>query len=1087
MLKKYLCVILVLALASFAFAQSNSYVVTLNGISDTDTIVITVNGATDSIDTGHTKNVGGLDVYVEDVYFFTNISSSAKIYFNGNSLTSVVLSEGQSYTFTTSSAPADTTPPSPTLTSATTGADSASVGITTDEPATCRYSASPNMPYASMTGNIGSGFLTAHTAVFTNLTPGNYYTFYVRCADQNGNANQNDYVIGPFSIPPVACTADAKLCPDGSYVGRTGTNCEFEECPATNATVYCKDSDGDNIYVKGYVRGYESGTNNVIEKTDYCDGEKSVVEYFCVSSANYVYSAVKDCPYGCREGACVKESQIYVKPTSDLKAKVNQPYHTSFVARGGTPPYKWEVINGALPPGLSLQDPPAIGAPCTMDESGVTNCPPPPSEVLLTGTPTRIGTFKFRLTAKDANGLTGGETFVFYVVGEEQRKTFVSLSTDKYKYAQNEKVTIKAYASGSNLSGLQVTAVIYKPDGSTDRVLLEPTERIYGDDANVITAKVTGYTTYAEPASIEPYYPHNVLYFSGVYENTNIFGDYKVTAESNQLIETQPARFTVFNSELLEKYLILHDIGDYKFITADARKDTFEGFKAAMYAAQYASGNSGATAMVLELNDRSEGERMLNWAKNQGSGSGYGFEETTIEGNNVLIFRKNSESIALWSHGNFIIMIQGHARYYTTQTVAGQAVASKVEVSPVTAKVTESVETTSAALEEDVQICPAICLPMWKKTEVQCVTAPCYPVCEYTECGSGCGPDGKTTFETEVACKESGSGITCPSVAVPACEDGYYLYKKTDDYGCVVSYECKPIERNLCQWRPSGDYGNCEAVLGIIYYNGEECIRPSGCGSGGDASPFSTIEQCKRECTNACPEPPSAILCKDGTHPQKVLNDRGCVVDYKCVEDERPYCGPSSYNENCYCKENEIKERVPCDGEVCVAAIRYRCTPKETSSELPRAVVIAYLEKYPSDLGVVHQEKDVSNEELLEIAFRLENLWKRFDELQKNSIVLANYYRSINDTASAARFDKVADLFEQAKDKVDEIKNKIRSNLDTPELIIDEVRGDIKELRSFLREILLTVLGAGEEADTGEAASESAGETSSLNSLLSTG
>lgn len=28
-----------------------------------------------------------------------------------------------------------------------------------------------------------------------------------------------------------ACTQEAKLCPDGSYVGRTGPNCEFAECP----------------------------------------------------------------------------------------------------------------------------------------------------------------------------------------------------------------------------------------------------------------------------------------------------------------------------------------------------------------------------------------------------------------------------------------------------------------------------------------------------------------------------------------------------------------------------------------------------------------------------------------------------------------------------------------------------------------------------------------------------------------------------------------------------------------------------------------------------------------------------------------
>ncbi len=30
---------------------------------------------------------------------------------------------------------------------------------------------------------------------------------------------------------PVACTADAKLCPDGSAVGRVGPNCEFAPCP----------------------------------------------------------------------------------------------------------------------------------------------------------------------------------------------------------------------------------------------------------------------------------------------------------------------------------------------------------------------------------------------------------------------------------------------------------------------------------------------------------------------------------------------------------------------------------------------------------------------------------------------------------------------------------------------------------------------------------------------------------------------------------------------------------------------------------------------------------------------------------------
>lgn len=31
----------------------------------------------------------------------------------------------------------------------------------------------------------------------------------------------------------IVCTMDAKLCPDGSYVGRVGPNCEFAACPGT--------------------------------------------------------------------------------------------------------------------------------------------------------------------------------------------------------------------------------------------------------------------------------------------------------------------------------------------------------------------------------------------------------------------------------------------------------------------------------------------------------------------------------------------------------------------------------------------------------------------------------------------------------------------------------------------------------------------------------------------------------------------------------------------------------------------------------------------------------------------------------------
>lgn len=46
--------------------------------------------------------------------------------------------------------------------------------------------------------------------------------FYRNVAERAGDPNA------------IACTADAKLCPDGSAVGRAGPSCEFAPCPPPN-------------------------------------------------------------------------------------------------------------------------------------------------------------------------------------------------------------------------------------------------------------------------------------------------------------------------------------------------------------------------------------------------------------------------------------------------------------------------------------------------------------------------------------------------------------------------------------------------------------------------------------------------------------------------------------------------------------------------------------------------------------------------------------------------------------------------------------------------------------------------------------
>jgi putative hemolysin len=51
---------------------------------------------------------------------------------------------------------------------------------------------------------------------------------------------------------PVACTMDAKICPDGSAVGRIAPNCDFAPCPDTNRVVGGDKDEHGCIHSAGY-------------------------------------------------------------------------------------------------------------------------------------------------------------------------------------------------------------------------------------------------------------------------------------------------------------------------------------------------------------------------------------------------------------------------------------------------------------------------------------------------------------------------------------------------------------------------------------------------------------------------------------------------------------------------------------------------------------------------------------------------------------------------------------------------------------------------------------------------------------------
>ncbi len=72
------------------------------------------------------------------------------------------------------------------------------------------------------------------------LPPMNLRTFLTTCACVvvfacGGRAPEASEPSKPNVDAPKACTQEAKMCPDGSAVSRTGPNCEFAPCPEGGA------------------------------------------------------------------------------------------------------------------------------------------------------------------------------------------------------------------------------------------------------------------------------------------------------------------------------------------------------------------------------------------------------------------------------------------------------------------------------------------------------------------------------------------------------------------------------------------------------------------------------------------------------------------------------------------------------------------------------------------------------------------------------------------------------------------------------------------------------------------------------------
>jgi hypothetical protein len=96
--------------------------------------------------------------------------------------------------------------------------------LETNELAVCRYSTTPDVPFGSMTSTFTGTGLIYHTQVVP-VTPDSLQQFYIRCIDDEGNFNIDDYVIEFYvsATPTGESNTEGNVDGDGTGTGNSGT------------------------------------------------------------------------------------------------------------------------------------------------------------------------------------------------------------------------------------------------------------------------------------------------------------------------------------------------------------------------------------------------------------------------------------------------------------------------------------------------------------------------------------------------------------------------------------------------------------------------------------------------------------------------------------------------------------------------------------------------------------------------------------------------------------------------------------------------------------------------------------------------
>jgi hypothetical protein len=175
----------------------------------------------------------------------------------------------------------DTTAPTVTASNATqnlsAGTKTATLSVSTNENATCKYGTTANTVYASLPTTFSTTGGTTHSVAVSGLTDGSTKTYVVRCIDGSGNANTSDLTLTvavasvSASVPSNTVLASAGLsftqkCTQAGvlkchkFTDQASVNAVYQQSYAKKAALYDTNMAAAKLFIPSESAADTSGT-----------------------------------------------------------------------------------------------------------------------------------------------------------------------------------------------------------------------------------------------------------------------------------------------------------------------------------------------------------------------------------------------------------------------------------------------------------------------------------------------------------------------------------------------------------------------------------------------------------------------------------------------------------------------------------------------------------------------------------------------------------------------------------------------------------------------------------------------------------